>query len=507
MDVVTDTDMKRPEPVPFEPRTAWPAPDMSIARPPRPPAPVMSSDEFSLVFGPWASWIETAAAVKGVPVDYVAAALLGTASAVIGNARWASPWNGWKEPPVLWTMLVGEPSAGKSPALDAVLDPIKEIERALSEDYKASRKDWEGKDEIAALALAQWKADAKKAIAENGDAPPKPDAAEAGPPPIRERITISDVTTEKVASLLAASWRGLLLSRDELSGWLASMDRYNSGGDRPFWLEAYGGRSYTVDRKSSPEPIIVDHLSVAVLGGTQPDKLARLLVNTDDDGLLARFLTVFPEPVPLSRPDSDIDAAKIQEAFERLRTLPSAFDEAGNKRPFIVHFSDVAADALQEFRAECRQWENEATGLFKGHIGKMPGLVVRVACVLAHLDWSTTNGSPFPDEINHRHVGRACFLVGEHLRRHAFRAYGAIEPPEEIRNARKLAALLLSEKPNRVTVRDIQHRELSGLQTAKLIEAAFHTLEQGDWVRRISEATGGRPRIFYIVNPNIWGAK
>ncbi|WP_147273306.1 hypothetical protein [Paracoccus lutimaris] len=36
---------------------------MTIAQPPRPPAPVMSADEFALAFGPWASWIETAAKV------------------------------------------------------------------------------------------------------------------------------------------------------------------------------------------------------------------------------------------------------------------------------------------------------------------------------------------------------------------------------------------------------------------------------------------------------------
>jgi putative DNA primase/helicase len=484
----------------------WPDPDMTVSQPTRPPAPVMSEDAFATVFGPWAEWIGIAAKVKGVPVDFVAAALLGTASAVIGNARWASPWEGWKEPPVLWVMLVGDPSAGKSPALDAVLDPIKEIERDLSEEYKARRKDWEDKHEIAALALAQWKADAKKAIAENMDAPSKPNNADAGIPPLRERITISDATTEKVASLLATSWRGLLLSRDELSGWLGSMDRYNGGGDRPFWLEAYGGRSFTVDRKSSPEPIIVDHLSVAILGGTQPDKLARLLVNTDDDGLLARFLTVFPDPVPLSRPDREIDAATMQAAFERLRALPSAIDAAGNKRPFLVPFTDAAAEALQDFRGECRKWEAEAAGLFKGHIGKMPGLVVRVACVLAHLDWAAIPGASAPAKISHRHVGRACFLVGDHMRHHAFRAYGSAEPPEEVRNARKLASLLLREKPRRVTVRDIQHRELSGLQKAKQIEAAFLALEQCDWVRRATEETGGRPKVFFVMNPKLWGA-
>lgn len=79
----------------------------------------------------------------------------------------------------------------------------------------------------------------------------------------------------------------------------------------------------------------------------------------------------------------------------------------------------------------------------------MPGLVVRVACVLAHLDSAAAPGAGFPDEITHRHVGRACFLVGKQLRRHAFRAYGSAESPKEVRNARKLAALLLRERPRR----------------------------------------------------------
>lgn len=492
------------QPIPFDGANHWPEPDMALAGATRPPAPVMSEEEFSVVFGPWATWLKTAASVKGTPVDYVALALLSTASAVIGNARWASPWEGWKEPPVLWAMLVGDPSAGKSPALDAVMDPIKEIERQLSDDYKLRRQQWEGEDEIAAISLAQWKADAKRAIADGEEAPRKPTAADAGIPPVRERISISDATTEKVASLLAATWRGLLLSRDELAGWLSSMDRYSGGGDRPFWLEAYGGRSYTVDRKSSPEPIIVDHMTVAVLGGTQPDKLASLLVKTDDDGLLARFLTVFPDPVPLARPAAQIDDARLRLAIERLRGLPSAFDGSGNKRPFFVPFTPDAADALQEFRKQCRDWEADANGIFKGHIGKLPGLAVRVACVLAHLDWAAQVNSPFPDHIEAEHVGRACHLVGEHLRQHAYRAFGAVEPPEEVKNARKLAAIILRERPRTVSVRAIQRRGLSGLQTSRNVETALGTLERFDWLRRSAEETGGRPRIFFVVNPRLW---
>ncbi len=492
---------------PFDPTTNWPDPDLTISKPVRPPAPVMSAEEFALVFGPWADWLQTAADAKGAPVDYTALALLSVASAVIGNSRWVAPWDDWKEPPVLWAMLVGDPSAGKSPALDAVMDPVKEIERDLSEAYKAERKDWDAQAEIAALALAQWKADAKKAIAEGEEAPPKPGAAKADAPPVRERISISDATTEKVAELLAASWRGLLLSRDELSGWLGSMDRYNGGGDRPFWLEAFGGRSYTVDRKNSPEPIIVDHLSIAVLGGTQPDKLASLLVKTDDDGLLARFLTVFPDPVPLSRPSARIDTGKWRSALERLKSLPPATDESGNPRPFYLAFSDAAADALQDFRGQCRDWEAGANGLLKGHIGKLPGLAVRVSCVLAHLDWAANSGAMSPVRIETGHIGRACHLVGEHLRRHAFRAYGAAEVPQEIRNARKLTEIIRQDMPRHITVREIQRRELGGLQTAKQVETALGVLEEADWLRHERQETGGRPRTLYVANPKLWGVK
>lgn len=497
--------MTRPEPTPFDAAQSWPMPDMSIAKPERPPAPSMADDDFTSVFGPWADWLKDAAQVKGAPVDYVALSLLATASAAIGNSRWACPWEGWKEPPILWVMLVGDPSAGKSPALDAVLDPVKDIERDLAEEYRQARADWDAGDEIASLALAQWKSDAKKALAEGKDAPGKPDDADAGKPPTRERVSISDATTEKVAELVAASWRGLLMQRDELSGWLGGMDRYNAGGDRPFWLEAYGGRSYTVDRKSSPEPVTVDRLSVAVLGGTQPDKLNSLLMKSDDDGLLARFLTVFPEPVALSRPTALLDDARLKTAIEQMRSLSPAYDDAGNPRPLLVHFTEPARDALQGFRGQCRSWEQGATGLMKSHIGKMPGMVVRVSCVLAHLDWAADTSPAFPDCITPAHVGRACYLVGEYLQGHAQRAYGVAGAPDEIRNAQRLANLILEEDHKRLAIRDIQRRDMSGLQRTAEIKAALGVLEGADWIQCTREETKGRPKTVYTVNPNLWG--
>src|SRR5258707_4124806 len=64
------------------------------------------------------------------------------------------------------------------------------------------------------------------------------------------------------------------------------MSAYNPAG-RGFWIEAYGGRPYRVERQKHPEPIDIPRLAVAVYGTTQPEKLA-LLMRGPDDGLFAR---------------------------------------------------------------------------------------------------------------------------------------------------------------------------------------------------------------------------
>ncbi len=489
----------------FNPADVWPDPDMSVLKATRPEPVAMTDDEFDLVFGPWSGWLRDAAEVKGAPVDYVAMSLLATASAAIGNARWVTPWEGWSEPPVLWVMLVGDPSAGKSPALDAVLDPVKEIERELAEAYRKERNEWDDKNELAGLALTQWKADARKSLAEGEEPEEKPTEADAGPPPLQERIRILDATTEKVAELVSVTWRGVISTRDELSGWMGGMDRYSNGGDRPFWLEAFGGRAYTVDRKSNPEPVVVDHLSVAVLGGTQPDKLDSLLVNADDDGLLARFLTIYPAPVPLTKPKARPDDATLIAAIKKLRELLPAQDDAGNLRPIFVPLSDKASDDVQEFRIQSRAWEAEATGIFKGHIGKLPGLAIRVACVLAHLDYAAGQNAPPVTEIDHRHLGRACHLVGEHLRQHAFRAYGATKAAPEIEAARTVANIIRHECPPSLTVRAIQQRGRTGLKSAKQVKEALGILVDANWLQAFRTETGGAPSITYGVNPKLQG--
>ena len=358
----------------------WPAPDLTLLAPLRVPPPTLPLDE---VFHPaWRTWIRSAADAKGSPPDYVAAALLSVAGALIGNARWASPHEGWAEPSVVWAMLIGRPSAGKSPALDACIEPLRALERRLHGEVETVVQEWRQRAEIAEAAKDAWKAAAKTALKAGREPPPRPQAADPGPEPHLIRLVLQDATTERLACLASKQPKGLLLIRDELAGLLVNLTRYAGGGsDRPFYLEGFGGRPYVVERIGRP-PSRVGRLLVTLAGGIQPDRLASLLLDAEDDGLVSRFMPVWPEPAPLRRDPGHPDGGFVAQAFERLWSLrlePSAHGE----RPWFVPFSEGARDVLFEARAHARALEDESHGLMVSYAGKTPGTVVRVALVLA----------------------------------------------------------------------------------------------------------------------------
>src|SRR5712671_5089097 len=230
----------------FEPD--WPAPDMSILQleRPRPPRLPLAA------FGPaWAEWITTAAEAAACPPDYVAAPLLAAASALIGHARWAQATPGWVEPPHLWLGVVGEPGTGKSPGSDALMrDVLPEIERRMLADFPDRLWAWRVDAALSKAAKQRWRQELRQSDLHSSGAVPCSVLVASPIEPQLPRLQQHDVTIEKVAELLArAAPKGLLIVRDELAGWIASMKGFN-GAARAFWIEAYGGRPFRVERKT-----------------------------------------------------------------------------------------------------------------------------------------------------------------------------------------------------------------------------------------------------------------
>lgn len=497
--------MSAPEPIPFKPE--WLPPEARFLRPELPKPPAIPLED---VMGErWARWIRLAAQAKAAPPDYVAAALLSVTGALIGNTRWANPWEGWAEPPVIWAMAIGSPSMNKSPGLDAVLTPLKRMEREARAKVESVLSEWRGKAEIAKLAEQTWKEAVKAALKAGDDMPAKPDAAKPGPEPVMPRFALTDATVEKIGVILAGQPRGALLARDELSGWLLGMTRYSGGGsDRPFWLEAYGGRSYSVERMGR-DPVYIDRLTIGVLGGIQPDKLKTLLFKSDDDGLLARLLPFWPEAAPIMRPTQGSDDAFLQSAFERLLALKMPGDEGGTKRPWFVQFSEDARCLLDDFRQTARGWEAEAEGLLLSFTGKLPGLAVRLSLILAYLDWAG-GAAESPSEITQDHFRRAAHFVEAYVLPMARRAYADASTPKPERAALRLASIIQDQGLRSFSTRDVLRLQRNGLGTKTDLDPALILLEEAQIIRNLPEAPnpqGGRPPRRYGVNPALWVTK
>ena len=491
--------------IPFVPD--WPQPEARFLRPELPAPPPLPLQE---VFGPiWAAWIAKAAEAKAAPPDYVVAGLLSVAGATIGNTRWASPWAGWAEPPIIWAMAIGTPSMNKSPGFDAVLSPLRKLEREARKRVDAEVSDWKDRAEVAKIAEAAWKEGVKAAMKEGKDVPAKPTSANPGSEPVRPRFALTDATVEKIGAILASQPRGALVFRDELAGWLGGMTRYSGGGsDRPFWLEAYGGRAFMVERMGR-DPVYVDFLSVGVLGGIQPDRLKSLLFKTDDDGLLARFLPVWPHPAPIKRPTAGSDDGFLSAALERLIALEMPANEDGTLRPWYVPFSEDAATLFQDYRETVRRWEAGAEGLLLSFTGKLPGLAVRLSLILAYLDYAA-DGREQPSEIGVNHLGRAAHFVETYVLPMARRAYADVSIPKEERAARRLVSIIRESNLERFTSREILQLERDGLRVKADLDPALLALEDAGIIRRVEVPPGpkgGAPRRLYVVNPAIRGPK
>jgi putative DNA primase/helicase len=478
--------------------------DLSVMAEGRRPPPELPLE----VLGPkWGLWVQNAAECCAAPKDYVFAALLAAAATTIGNSRWSKPWDGWQEPPVIWIGLIGGPSTGKSPGMDAVIDALRTLEQEDAAGYPDLLRDWQTKLEAAKCAKAAWQSQVKDAVANGNPAPAIPESAVEPEKPPRPRLVFSDATQEEIGSLMAAMPKGLLSYRDELAGWFLNFDRYGGGGDRAFWLEAWGGRSYVIDRKKNEgTPHRIHHNSISVLGGIQPDRLSSGLFNGDDDGLAARLLCVWPDPVPAARPRMAFDPQLPVIALRRLRQLGMATTEHGTPTYVAVPFTEEAAAVLDGWRTENFKTVQEASGRYASHLGKYPGMLIRLALVLEFLWWSVENG-PEPKEITGKAVTAAALLIEEYFKPMAERAYGDASVPENERHAASIAKWIAANKPEAVNPRDLRHKKgLPGLRDTDQVKAAFDVLIEAGWLEAPEPGKGHRGRNDYVVRPAVYRA-
>lgn len=505
-------------------RDVWPAPDMRLLSGGEGDAPSLPLQLLGANLG---GEIAALAEAKSAPVDYVAGGVLAIGAALIGNARWIEAWSGWREPCALWIGCVGGPSSSKSPGLDPSLACAREIECESAEAFETIIRRWETDREAAKLAEESWRDDVRAAREAKSPPPAKPKSAMEPIKPARPRVVVGDTTSEELGAILSGNPKGLCLFRDELSGFITGLGRYGNDADRAFFIEAFGGRSFTIDRRKFAEPIIIPRLTLSILGGIQPDRMNSLLIAGDNDGFASRFAFVWPDPSPPVRPAAGYGLANLRRAFSRLHSLQMADaplitvnnggDASLSERdpgatmlsPVITPLSREAQDAHEASIKKLYERTKEACGLYASHLGKGRGLALRLAGVLEFLDWAFgPEGAPEPAVISLAATERAWALCEEYFEPMALRVYGDAAISKTERDAAAIVKRIYERKELTINARVIrQSWRIPGLREAAKVDAALAFLVEAGWVREAASRQGGSPgrrAKNYEVNPDVF---
>jgi hypothetical protein len=473
----------------------WPELDLSLLDDRRgdlPPFPLGVLPPF------WQSWCERAAQGAGAPVDYVALSLLSASAALIGGARCIAPAPSWCEPCVLWTALIGAPSSGKTPAIEAVLRMVRELEGGLSAKNSARHRQQQAAVEAAHARRERWRCDVQTATKQGAPPPDMPSDAEEPPAFVPRQLAIADATIEAVADVLQGNPRGLLQYRDELSGWLANMGRYaNGGSDRPFWLSAWSANPYVVNRKGKT-PVNVARPAVSILGTIQPDVMAAALAG-DDDGMGARFLYAWPER-PAYRPLSDTVESISLDALNALVCIRDMPDGSRD-----VPLSREARALFEDFRRKHHAEAVSLDGLEAGWWGKGQGTVLRLAGVWTFLDWASRQGTPEPQSVDVQAIVAAAGLWHGYLWPHARAVFGTVGNSDRQRHARRTLRWIKARGLSEVSREQLRCEALGRACNAAEVEQIADSLMAGGWLRPNDAVRSGpgRPPRRWVVNPRV----
>jgi hypothetical protein len=448
---------------------------------------------------PLASFVTEAEAAIGCDASYVALPLLACVAAAIGTTRRLELKPGFAVPAILWTVIVGESGTSKTPALKAVLEHVRERQSRLFEAHRAVEQDYNAQLLEHEKAVALWRRSTSA-----GPAPIAPTPTPA------ERAYVSDTTVEALAVILADNQRGILVTRDELAGWLGSLDRYaqGKGADEAFWLSSFNAEPVTVDRRTgNRKSIYVPTAAVYVTGGIQPAVLQRALgQERRESGLLARLLLTSPPPRPKQWRETSISPLtrdQLHRVLDRLYDLQPDADDPGAPRPALLSLDPDAKRLWIEFYDAHNTETAEHIGDLAAAWSKLEEITARLA-LLIHEVRIAANVSdvPDPDRVDTVTMAAAIRLI-EWFKHETQRVYAILAENDidrALRRDRDRLVHWLERRGGTTTARDAQ-TNCRWLKRPGAAEAALDELVKagaGSWVPTPAGTPGKPTRRFVL---------
>jgi putative DNA primase/helicase len=443
-----------------------------------------------------------------VPLDFPAVAAIATLAGVTNRRAVIQPKrkdHTWTVVPNLWGGIVAPPGMLKSPVLSCMTQPARAIESEWRKAHEDAEQTYQTALESQKLEIAAWEQEYKKAAKrkDNKERPAKPESTLVQP--TLRRLITSDATFESLHHVLSENPAGLFVIRDELTGWLAGLERQGREQERAFFLECWNGdAAFTVDRIGRGS-VHVPHACISLFGGIQPARLRSYLADAmrdgpSNDGLVQRFqLMVWPDTSPAWRyvdrqPDTNALEC-VGQVYRRMAALEAA-------DPLRLQFDDEAQTLFEQWLTdlEKRIRGEEVAPVMQAHLSKYRSLMPSLALLFALADGHT-------DCVPISQAKLACDWC-DYLETHANRVYSAQARPEQH------AAIALSKRLAKgwkredgcFTVRDVYRSGWTALDSTDAARGALLVLEEYGWVRRETDTqTPGRPSETYRVNPRIGG--
>ncbi|MEQ1621813.1 MAG: DUF3987 domain-containing protein [Methylococcales bacterium] len=453
-------------------------------------------------------WIADISYRMQCPPDYVAVSAMVALSAIVGKKGLIMPKSkdDWTVCPNIWGLNIGRPSAMKTPAANEALKPLQRLEVRAKETFEQALLTDQVQDFInkegrtlaekhaKELIKKQKFSEAKQILLENPEEATKP---------TRARFMVNDATIEKLGELLNENPNGLMLYRDEISGFLRTIDREDRSNDRAFYLEAFNGLGcYTFDRIGRGT-VDIQSVCLAMLGNIQPGVLRPYLSQasdgrTGDDGMIQRFqLMVWPDLTDWKHIDQWPDKNAKNEAFDVFTRLaawegytePARFSEAAQKL-----FDEWFCHLHKELRAD------DIPPALESHFGKYKSLIPSIALLIQLAD-DKDHSSIVETEAVQKAIAWSKYLTSQ-----AERVYHSALDPVDANAKTILNKIELGKLLDGFGTGDILRSGWTRLDSITDIKAALSRLVEYGWLKSTSNrpaAIGGRPSTRFQIHPKI----
>ena len=303
-----------------------------------------------------------------------------------------------------------------------------------------------------------------------------------------------------------------MLFRDELTGWLRSLDKQGREGDRAFYLEAWNGtNSYTVDRVGRGT-IHLPAICLSVFGGIQPGPLSTYVYQTarggiGDDGLLQRFqLAVWPDaPHGWKNVDRWPDSSartRVHDIFEALDQLELS---PGEDDIPAIQFAPDAQELFDEWRGDLEiklRSDELPSEAIESHLAKYRSLMPSLALLFQLV--ADMDAAREPAAVSLENAAQAAEWCA-YLESHALRLYASAEDPAMAGGRELLKKASQGRILNGSSARDIYRKHWSRLNGPEEVNGALRVAEEYGWVRQERDTeTGGRDVRWIFFHPEVF---